>query len=94
MSNLAVNSAVAVVALAALVTAGYARNAYFGAVGVFCPAGQRPDVCLQIYRPACGWFDPESIQCIRYPCAATYSNSCVACADEKVLYWTDGPCPE
>jgi len=59
----------------------------------FCP-GERPDACIEIYKPACGWFDPERIQCAKEPCAQTYSNSCFACGDENVLYWTDGDCPE
>ena len=52
------------------------------------------DVCIKIYRPVCGWSDPEGIQCIRYPCASDYSNGCEACQDENVLYWTPGGCPE
>ena len=60
----------------------------------FCnPDERNVDTCVKIYKPVCGWFDPEHIQCIRYPCANTYSNSCLACSDEKVLYWTEGECP-
>lgn len=60
----------------------------------FCKPEQRGSVaCTMEYRPVCGWFD-ESIQCIKYPCAATYSNPCMACSDEIVAYWTEGECPE
>jgi len=49
--------------------------------------------CIQIYQPVCGWFSPE-INCIKYPCASTYSNSCVACKEKTVAYWTEGECPQ
>jgi hypothetical protein len=52
------------------------------------------EVCMQIYSPVCGWADPTRIQCIRYPCATTYSNSCNACNDINVQYWTEGECPK
>ena len=61
----------------------------------FCTEESRnADVCYTIYRPVCGWFNPEKIQCIKYPCAETFDNDCVACSKENVLYWTDGKCPE
>lgn len=58
------------------------------------PEQKKAEFCIEIYQPVCGWFDPEIIECIRYPCAQTFSNSCFACADEKVLYWTEGECPK
>ena len=62
---------------------------------VFCREEQRNvGACIEIYQPVCGWNDPEKIQCIKFPCANTYSNSCFACADENVLYYTKGECPE
>lgn len=48
--------------------------------------------CILIYSPVCGWFN-ESINCISYPCANTYGNSCQACMDNSVEYWTEGECP-
>ncbi|HLC50282.1 MAG TPA: hypothetical protein VJI97_02535 [Candidatus Nanoarchaeia archaeon] len=61
---------------------------------VDCNPEQRNEhVCPENIRPVCGWFDPAKIQCIRYPCAATYSNNCFACLDEKVISWTEGDCP-
>ena len=58
------------------------------------PESRKGEACTAIYQHVCGWFDPQKIQCIRYPCASTYSNSCFACMDEKVLYWTEGECPK
>lgn len=61
----------------------------------FCtPEQKAADFCAEIYEPVCGWFDSAKIQCVRYPCADAYSNSCFACMDEKVLYWTVGECPK
>ena len=60
----------------------------------YCSPGDKNNkVCIELYDPACGWFDPTHIQCIRYPCARTFSNSCFACADKDVIYWTGGECP-
>lgn len=60
----------------------------------FCtPESRDADACIEIYQPVCGWYDPERIQCIRYPCATTFSNSCFACMNEDVLFWTEGECP-
>jgi hypothetical protein len=50
--------------------------------------------CTEIYQPVCGWFNPGMIRCVGYPCAQTYSNSCFACIDNKVQYWTEGACPD
>ncbi len=59
----------------------------------FCISESRKaDVCLEIYEPVCGWFN-STINCIKYPCAQTYSNECFACINPSVEYWTDGKCP-
>lgn len=61
----------------------------------YCTAASREaEACTQIYKPVCGWFNPDDVQCIRYPCAQTYSNECLACVNEDILYWTDGDCPD
>ena len=61
----------------------------------YCTAGQRQgEMCIELSQPVCGWFDPARVQCIRYPCANTFSNSCFACHDDKILYWTEGECPK
>lgn len=60
----------------------------------YCPINSIKDgVCIEIYKPVCGWFNPIKIQCIKYPCAETFSNSCFACSDDKVEYWTEEECP-
>ena len=70
-------------------------NEYNETESNYCtPESRNSDVCIEIYKPVCGWNDPSKIQCIRYPCAQTYSNDCQACANENVLYWTDGECPK
>jgi hypothetical protein len=56
------------------------------------PEQKSADVCFEIYQPVCGWFSKD-IQCIKYPCADKYVNSCFACKDSKVEYWTAGECP-
>lgn len=59
----------------------------------FCPDESRGEgFCITLYDPVCGWNGPE-IKCIKYPCASTYSNSCNACQNEDVLYYTQGTCP-
>jgi len=87
----------AVVLLLVLLAAGYVRNTYFGSGSEtrnYCTAEQRKaQYCIELYDPVCGWFDAEKVLCVKYPCADTYSNSCFACADENVLYWTAGECP-
>jgi hypothetical protein len=43
-------------------------------------------------NPVCGYFDPQQVQCKKAPCARTYDNICKACRDDKVLFYTEGPC--
>jgi len=57
----------------------------------YCDPENRPEVCAAIYHPVCGYFD-ETTQCVREPCASTFSNDCSACASENVEYWIDGAC--
>jgi len=63
--------------------------------GTACKTGQRnADACVQVYEPVCGWFDTAKVQCVRAPCAEEYNNSCLACANSEVLYWSEGNCPD
>ena len=61
----------------------------------YCKPSDRNDnsssVCLTLYEPVCGWFN-SSVECLKYPCTTTYSNSCVACSDNTITYWTAGEC--
>lgn len=60
----------------------------------YCSPEQRgAEICTMEYAPVCGWSN-ENIKCLRYPCAQTYSNKCMACSNENVAYWTDGECPK
>lgn len=59
----------------------------------YCTSEQRNvDACIEIYQPVCGWSN-ENIQCLKWPCASTYSNYCFACVNEDVEYYTEGDCP-
>ena len=59
----------------------------------YCDQDAEDGFCTQEYDPVCGWSD-ETIKCLKYPCAQTYSNSCHACFADNVKYWTKGECPE
>jgi len=61
----------------------------------FCnDESRKVESCITIYKPVCGFFDPEKIQCIKEPCANTYPNSCFACADDSIIYWNEGKCED
>jgi hypothetical protein len=61
---------------------------------VYCTDEERGNkACEEKDIPVCGWYN-RNIKCIRYPCAQDFINSCYACADDKVYYWTQGRCPE
>lgn len=57
----------------------------------------RPQMCTMDYNPVCAVKD-IGIRCITTPCDSTalvtYANGCSACADERVLGYQDGACPE
>lgn len=61
--------------------------------GMMCEPEQRNvDACIEIYQPVCGL---TRVECITTPCdpvPATYSNSCFACQDERVVSYTEGRC--
>lgn len=60
----------------------------------FCSNESRnADFCITLYDPVCGWLNSEEIKCIKFPCADTYSNSCNACKNPDILYFTKGNCP-
>ena len=57
------------------------------------PGSRNAQFCTADYNPVCGWFN-DNLKCIKYPCAQTYSNSCEACKNTEVSYYTKGECPE
>jgi hypothetical protein len=58
-----------------------------------CKAEQRnADACIEIYQPVCGQLQ---VECITTPCdpiKETFSNSCKACSNTRVLSYTEGEC--
>jgi len=67
-------------------------NSNFEVLNYCLEKSRNADACIAVYEPVCGNMDGEKIQCIRAPCANTYSNSCLACSDENVLYYASGEC--
>ncbi|HUO94395.1 MAG TPA: hypothetical protein VMU22_15825 [Rhizomicrobium sp.] len=53
--------------------------------GKFC-AGPRPEMCMEIYQPVCGFRQDGS--------SHTYSNSCHACAKAEVVRYEPGECKD
>lgn len=73
---------------------GFNETWYTNTKPNYCtPEQKSAEVCPEYYSATCGWFN-QSIQCIKYPCAQTFSNPCFACADAKVEYYTMGECPK
>lgn len=51
----------------------------------FCtPDSREVDACIELYQPVCGYLFNSS--------SYTYPNSCFACMDEDVWYYTEGEC--
>ncbi len=49
------------------------------------PDTRKGGMCTREYHPVCGTLADNTSQ--------TFSNKCVACSDEKVVRYVDGPCP-
>ncbi|NCO11808.1 hypothetical protein CO038_03565 [Candidatus Pacearchaeota archaeon CG_4_9_14_0_2_um_filter_39_13] len=83
-----------IVVLAVVVSAIIAVN-YGTENRVYCvPEDREGEACIEVYEPVCGWFNPEKVDCIKYPCAENFGNSCFSCSNPDVLYYTKGECPE
>ena len=51
----------------------------------FCsPESRKAGACITLYDPVCGWKGNNRL--------GAYSNSCVACMNANVEYWTAGEC--
>ncbi|MDP3880664.1 MAG: hypothetical protein Q8Q32_00575, partial [bacterium] len=59
----------------------------------YCQPSQRnADACIEIYQPVCG---QVQVECVTTPCnpvPETFSNSCFACMNERVIGYTQGAC--
>ena len=47
----------------------------------FCLNENLGEFCMTLYDPVCG-----------YPLKETFSNSCFACQNKEMVYWTQGEC--
>ena len=56
------------------------------------PESKGATACTREYNPVCGW-NNDNVKCIKYPCASSYSNPCMACSNKDVEYYTLGKCP-
>ncbi|RDH45618.1 hypothetical protein B9G39_20380 [Zooshikella ganghwensis] len=64
---------------------------------ITCPES-RPEACTRIYQPVCAERD-TGVRCVTTPCDEAVewvqkSNSCEACADEKVYGYYSGECAQ
>jgi hypothetical protein len=56
------------------------------------PEQRNVDACIEIYQPVCGQMQ---VECITEPCdpiKETFENSCKACANPRVISYTQGEC--
>jgi hypothetical protein len=62
-------------------------------VSVNCTPEQRQaEACIEIYAPVCG---AMQVECVTTPCnpvPQTFPNSCFACAEDRVISYTEGVC--
>ncbi len=60
---------------------------------IICTAEQKQaEACIEIYAPVCA---QVQVECVTTPCnpvPQTYPNSCFACAENRVISYTDGSC--
>ena len=58
------------------------------------PEQRNAEACIEIYQPVCGQMQ---VECITTPCdpiKQTFENSCKACANERVISYTEGECTQ
>jgi hypothetical protein len=59
---------------------------------VCTPEQKEAEACIEIYAPVCG---AVRVECVTTPCnpvPQTFSNSCFACAEDRVISYTEGAC--
>lgn len=56
-----------------------------GANIICTPDTRKGGICTREYRPVCGAMGDAT--------SRTFANKCVACSDEKVSSYVEGPCP-
>ena len=62
----------------------------------YCPDRPKGEeiACIDLYAPVCG---QVQVECITTPCdpvSETFSNSCYACANDRVVSYTEGACDD
>ncbi len=62
-------------------------------VSIECtPESRLAEACIEMYAPVCA---QVQVECVTAPCnpvPQTFGNSCFACAEERVLSYTNGAC--
>jgi hypothetical protein len=61
---------------------------------ICAPESRLAEACIELYAPVCG---AVQVECVTTPCdpvPETFSNSCFACANERVISYTNGACTE
>lgn len=56
------------------------------------PRSSEEVMCIEIYAPVCA---QVQVECVTTPCdpvPQTFSNSCFACANDRVVSYTEGAC--
>jgi hypothetical protein len=58
------------------------------------PRSEGDGMCIELYAPVCA---QVQVECITTPCdpvPQTFSNSCFACANDRVISYVEGVCEE
>jgi len=59
----------------------------------YCKPSDRKNInCTISDNFVCGFLNNNSTECAIAPCSITYTNSCDACIDTNISYWTIGKC--
>ncbi len=81
---------------AGLRTGDSGENAPSGQPAHYCSDESREvETCEDLDEPVCGWFDLSRVECpADDPCVrSVFPNSCDACQNDNIEYWTEGDCP-